>query len=147
MKRAIIFLISSLFFAVQSYAQTLQIFGGQEQNVYLGCFNCSNLEKESIWNTQENYGDSQHPKSIWNSNGIYGNTKSQYSPWNVWAKYPPVLKDNNGEFYGYLSVNDVNGYRADFKLAKTLYEAHELIKEDVSGWYNKIFGQSVAETN
>ncbi len=147
MKQAIIISVISLFFVSRSHSQTLQIFGGHEQNVYLGCLNCSNLEKESIWNNNGNYGDNQHPKSIWNSNGIYGNTKSNYSPWNKMARYPPVLKDNKGEFYGYLTTDEVNGYRAEFAVAEKLYEAHELIKEDVAGWYLKIFSQPVAENN
>lgn len=147
MKRTIFISVIGLFFVFQSYSQTLQIFGGQDQNVYLGCLNCSHLDTESIWNIQGNYGDSQHAKSIWNSNGLYGNTKSNYSPWNKTAKYPPVLKDNNSEFYGYLTTDEVNGYRAEFKVAQKLYESHELIKQDVSGWYHKIFSQPIAETN
>jgi hypothetical protein len=147
MKRAIILLIISLFFAVHSFSQKLQVFGGEKHDVYLGCLNCSNLETESIWNIQGNYGNNQYSKSIWNDIGIYGNSTSTYSPWNINASYPPVLKDNNGEFYGYLSINEVNGYRADFKLAKTLYEAHELIKQDVDGWYYKIFNRSIVGSN
>lgn len=147
MKRTIIFIIISVFFAIHSNSQELHIFGGSQHNVYLGCLNCSNLEKASIWNTQGNYGDNQYSKSIWNSNGIYGSSKSDFSPWNISAKHPPVLKDNNGEFYGYLTTDDVNGYRADFTLAKTLYKAHELIKLDVESWYHKVFDQPIINSN
>ncbi len=145
MKRVIIILIIGLFFSLQSYSQTLQIFGGQKHNIYLGCLNCSNLETESIWNVQGNYGNSQHEKSIWNDKGIYGSLGSNFSPWNKLAKYPPVLKDNKGEFYGYLSTNEVNGYRADFTLAKKLYESHHEIKQDVEGWYYKIFDKKLVD--
>jgi hypothetical protein len=145
MKRVMFILILSLFFSFQSYSQTLQIFGGQKQNIYLGCLNCSNIEKESIWNEKGNYGNNNFSKSIWNSTGIYGSPQSNYSPWNRNAKYPPALKDTNGEFYGLLSTNEVNGYRAEFELAKKLYESHTMIKNDVNGWYYKIFGQSVVE--
>jgi len=147
MKRAIIFPVISLFFAVHLNSQTLQIYGGQNHDVYLGCFNCTNVEQESIWNIDGNYGNNQYSKSIWNDKGVYGSTKSNYSPWNVLAKYPPVLKDDAGEFYGYLSVNDVNGYRADFALAKKIYDAHELIKEDVAGWYQRIFSQPLVNSD
>ena len=147
MSKAIIILIVSVLCSLHSYSQTLQIYGGKQHNVYLGCLNCSNLETESIWNIQGNYGNNKHSNSIWNSNGIYGSSKSNYSPWNINAQYPPVLKDNNGEFYGYLSINDVNGYRADFSLAKKLYEAHELIKQDVEAWYDKIFNQAIVGSN
>ena len=145
MKRAIILLILGLFFSLQSYSQTLQIFGGQKQNVYLGCLNCSNLETISIWHELGNYGNNQSSKSIWNSKGIYGSQHSNYSPWNKNAKYPPALKDDNGEFYGFLSINEVNGYRAEFELVKKLYEAYPLIRKDVKGWYFKLFGQTVVQ--
>ncbi len=147
MKRTIIILIISLFFAGLSYSQTLHIFGGKEQNIYLGCLNCSYLEKESIWNEQGNYGNILFSKSIWNNKGIYGSAKSNYSPWNRNAKFPPALKDDNGEFYGLLTTNEVNGYRAEFELVRKLYESHAMIKNDVKGWYYKIFGQSVVENN
>ena len=147
MKRVIIILVIGLFFSLHSYSQTLQVFGGQKHTVYLGCLNCSNLETESVWNVQGNYGNSQQSKSIWNDKGIYGSLHSNYSPWNKLAKYPPVLKDNNGEFYGYLSTNEVNGYRADFSLAKKLYESHKLIKLDVENWYYKIFDKTLADNS
>ncbi len=147
MKRAVFILILGSLFSFQSFSQTLQIFGGQKQNIYLGCLNCSNLEMESIWNEMGNYGNNQFSRSIWNSKGIYGSQESNFSPWNKNAKYPPALKDDNGEFYGLLSTNEVNGYRAEFELAKKLYASHTMIKKDVKGWYHKIFGQSVGENN
>ncbi len=143
MKRAIVLFILGLFLSFHSYSQTLQIFGGQKQNIYLGCLTCSNLETVSIWNEQGNYGNSQYSKSIWNSKGIYGSQHSNFSPWNSDAKYPPALKDDKGEFYGFLSINEVNGYRAEFELVKKLYESHTLIRKDVKSWYFRIFGQTV----
>ncbi len=145
MNQVIIILVIGLFFSLHSYSQALQIFGGQEHTIYLGCLNCSNSDAESIWNVKSNYGNNQQAKSIWNDKGAYGSLKSNYSPWNKLAKYPPVLKDNDGEFYGYLSTNDVNGYRAHFTLVKKLYESHNLIKLDVENWYNKIFNKNLAD--
>lgn len=147
MKRVVFIFIFSSFFTFFSYSQTLQIFGGEKQNIYLGCLNCSNLENESIWNEQGNYGNNKFSKSIWNSKGIFGSLESDYSPWNRNAKFPPALKDDNGEFYGLLSTNEVNGYRAEFELVKKLYESHAFIKNDVTGWYYKIFGQKIVENN
>ena len=145
MKKVMVIVIFGLFFSFNSYSQTLQIYGGQKQNIYLGCLNCSNLETISIWNVQGNYGNNQSSRSIWNSKGIYGSQLSNYSPWNKYAKYPPALKDDNGEFYGLLVINEVNGYRAEFELVKKLYESHTQIKKDVKGWYFRIFGQALVD--
>ncbi len=36
--------------------QTLHLYGGSDQDDYLGCLNCSNYDKNSIWNTYGAYG-------------------------------------------------------------------------------------------
>jgi hypothetical protein len=52
---------------------------------------------------------------------------------------PPIVVDNGGNFYGYFTINSFSANRADFSLAMTIYEYHELIMNDVSQWYDKIF--------
>jgi len=37
------------------------------------------------------------------------------------------------------NVNQFKNKRADFDLALSIYQYHDLIKDDVSGWYDKIF--------
>ena len=49
------------------------------------------------------------------------------------------IYDSDGGFYGYLTVNEYMHDRADFDLAELVCEFHELIREDVDGWYDKIF--------
>jgi hypothetical protein len=120
-------------------AQTLHIYGGQSHDVYLGCLNCNNFDKNSIWNEYGKYGSSYNSNSIWNEYGKFGNEYNAYSPWNSYSSTPPVIVDLNGNFYGYFTVNKSNYKRANFQLALTIYEYHEFIRKDVSKWYDKIF--------
>ncbi|RTZ46100.1 hypothetical protein EJ377_16445 [Chryseobacterium arthrosphaerae] len=37
-------------------AQTLHLYGGADQDQYLGCLNCDTFDKNSIWNKFSDYG-------------------------------------------------------------------------------------------
>ena len=133
-------LIAIIFFNQIALAQkTLQIFGGEDHNIYLGCINCSDIDGNSVWNDIGEYGSNISSTSIWNDIGEYGSDISSYSPWNELATYPPVIVDKEGNFYGYFTVNESKGRRAEFDLVLTMYKYHDLIKDDVGKWYNKIF--------
>lgn len=123
-----------------AYSQkALYIYGGQNHDTYLGCLNCSDTDKNSIWNEYGTYGSSYNTNSIWNEYGTYGNEYNQYSPWNAYSSNPPVIVDKEGNFYGYFTVNEYKDKRAEFELALTIYKYYDLIREDVSKWYNKLF--------
>lgn len=109
--------------SIVCYAQTLYIYGGSDHDVFLGCLNSNKYDS----------------KSIWNEYGTYGSSYSAYSPWNNYASYPPVIIDEEGNFYGYLTVNQYKYNRADFSLAKYLYEYYDVIRDNVGKWYDKIF--------
>lgn len=125
--------------ATTSFCQTLHLYGGQNHDEYLGCLNCSNYDKNSIWNEYGTYGSSYNSKSIWNEYGTYGSEYNSNSPWNAYASNPPVVVDKEGNFYGYFTVNEYKDKRADFGLALTIYKYYDLIRDDVSKWYDKIF--------
>jgi hypothetical protein len=122
-----------------SNSPTLHIYGGENHDVYLGCLNCDNSNSSSIWNEYGTYGNSYNTDCIWNEYGTYGNEYSQYSPWNTYATYPPVIVDKEGNFYGYFTKNINKEKRADFDLVLILYKYNDLIRENVSKWYDKIF--------
>lgn len=125
--------------SISSFSQTFHLYGGQNHNVYLGCLNCSDLNTNSVWNTLGTYGSNLNSISIWNDLGTYGSNLSNYSPWNDLASYPPVVVDKEGKFYGYLTTNELTSNRAEFELALLMYKYHDLIKDDVDTWYDKIF--------
>jgi hypothetical protein len=134
------FLIVINFFALLSFGQkSLQIYGGEDHDIYLGCLNCNDVASNSIWNDVGKYGSNVSSLSIWNDVGRYGSDVSSYSPWNDYASYPPVIVDNDGGFYGYFTINESKSKRAEFDLVGTLYKYHDFIKDDVGKWYKKIF--------
>lgn len=85
----------------------IMLFGGQNYDVYLGCFNCSDVASDSIHNDIGKYGSDISSTSIFNDIGRYGSDISQYSPCNDIASNPPALVDEEGGFYGYLTLNDI----------------------------------------
>lgn len=139
MKLKIIGIFAFCLISFNSISQTLHLYGGSNHDVYLGCLNCSSYDNNSIWNEYGKYGSSYNTISIWNEYGTYGSEYNSLSPWNEYSSNPPVIVDKDGAFYGYFTLNKYKSKRADFGLALTLYEYHELIRKDVGGWYDKIF--------
>ncbi|MDE7127117.1 MAG: hypothetical protein K2O58_04380, partial [Bacteroidales bacterium] len=45
---------------------TLLIYGGKDNDEYLGKLNASKYDSESIWNQYGKYGSRYNSKSIWN---------------------------------------------------------------------------------
>ena len=138
-KNIIFIFLLSILFSVNSYSQALHLYGGKNHDVYLGCLNCDNYETNSIWNTYGTFGSKYNTNSIWNSYGTYGSKYNSFSPWNQYSTDPPVVVDKDGNFYGYFSVNKYTNKRLESNLALTIYEYHDLIQDDVSKWYSKIF--------
>jgi hypothetical protein len=134
----LIILISLLLNCVCS-GQTLNLYGGDGHDIYLGCLNCNRFESSSIWNEYGNYGSPYSSNSIWNEFGTYGSPFSSYSPWNSYSSSAPILVDNNGDFYGYFTINEYVSHRAEFELALTMYKYYAFIRKDISKWYEKIF--------
>ena len=93
--------------AAFAFAQNpkIMLYGGQGHHTYLGCFNCSQYASDSIFNEYSPYGSSYSSTSIFNSFSQYGSAFSQYSACNEFASDPPVLVDENGNYYGRLTLN------------------------------------------
>jgi len=99
----LLMLVSSTAFAEKK----IMLFGGVNHDVYLGCFNCSDIASDSIHNDIGKFGSDISSTSIFNDISEYGSDISQYSPCNDIASNPPVLVDEGGGFYGYLTLNDI----------------------------------------
>ena len=123
MKRILFFIVCCIFSMHCIFSQTLYIYGGEDHDVFLGKLNASKYDS----------------KSIWNEYGTYGSAYSSYSPFNSYASYPPVIVDEEGNFYGYFTVNKYKSKRANFDLVNIICEYYESIREDVDEWYDKIF--------
>ncbi len=123
MNKILFFLLLFFLLTSTSFCQVLHLYGGKNHDEYLGCLNCDIYDRNSIWNEYGTYG------SQYNSN----------SPWNAYGTNPPVVVDKDGNFYGYFTVNKYKDKRANFGLALSIYKYYDLIGDDVSKWYEKIF--------
>jgi len=139
MNKIIFVTLLLLAFTTTTYSQTLHLYGGKNNDVYLGCLNCDKYNSNSIWNAYGTYGSKYNSNSIWNAYGTYGSKYNSYSPWNAYSSDPPVVVDKEGNFCGYFTVNAYKDKRADFGLALTIYKNYDLIMDDVSKWHDKIF--------
>ena len=89
------------------YAQTtpLLLYGGSNQDVFLGCLNCNRYASDSVCNRYGTFGSRYSAESIWNRYGVYGSRYSGTSPWNRYASNPPVIVDRDGNFYRYFTAS------------------------------------------
>lgn len=86
-------------------AGKLLLFGGPNHDTYLGCLNCSEYSSESVLNEFSSYGSEFSSTSIHNSVSQYGSEFSNYSACSTYASDPPVIVDEQGNYYGRLTVN------------------------------------------
>lgn len=87
----------------------LMIFGGPDHMTYLGCLTCGRSAGDSVLNPYGAYGSPASAQSIWSHVGEFGSTVSNYSPCNPYASLPPVVVDQAGQFYGWLTVRAYQG--------------------------------------
>lgn len=119
--------------------KTLHIYGGKNNETYLGCLNCDKYNSSSIWNAYGTYGSKYNSNSIWNSYGTYGGEYNSFSPFNSYSNTPPIIVDKDGKSYGYLTTNEYKSDRAVFALAILICKNWKSIKDNVSEWYDKTF--------
>lgn len=115
------------------------IYGGEQNDIYLGCLTCDKFDSDSIWNKFGLYGSKFNSESVWNKYGKYGGSFSDYSPFNKFARNPPVLVDSNGKFYGYFSADRFIAKRTTHRLALVITENWEVIADDVSEGYSQFY--------
>lgn len=84
----------------------LLIFGGPGRDVFLGCLNCPDTDPSSITNDYGRYGNPFSSDSIRNEFSRFGNEFNAGSPCNRYGTSPPVVVDQQGRYYGELTLND-----------------------------------------
>lgn len=92
-------------------ATDLLLFGGENNDVFLGCLSCNEIQRESVFNPIGPFGSSISATSIKNKIGQYGSPIATYSPCNPLSTHPPVVVDTEGHFYGELTVNTIRPRR------------------------------------
>lgn len=96
--------------APQSFSKVM-IFGGQDHKTYLGCLSCNEYASDSVYNSYGNSGSPFSTQSIWSHYSEYGSPYSSYSACKPYASDPPVIVDQNGIFYGRLTLNEYHPQR------------------------------------
>jgi len=96
--------------APQSLAK-LMIFGGLGHKTYLGCLSCNEYASDSVFNSYGSNGSPYSSQSIWNHYSEFGSPYSTYGACNPYASDPPVIVDQNGTYYGRLTVNQYHPQR------------------------------------
>jgi hypothetical protein len=81
------------------------LFGGENHKTFLGCLNCSKYSADSISNRYGTYGSPYSSESIFNKYSDYGSKYSEYGICNRYANDPPVIVDQEGKYYGRLTMN------------------------------------------
>lgn len=89
--------------------------------VYLGKLVTSTYDSDGIWNPYGSYGSEYSRNSIWNQYGDYGSAYSSESAFNEYATKPPIIVDDSGKFFGYLTTNEYT------KNSYTIYEIQQYL--------------------
>src|ERR1700676_1284015 len=92
--------------SAQQYSTKLMIFGGFDHKTYLGCLNCNEYAADSVFNSYGSNGSPYSAQSIWNRYSEFGSAYSNFGACNQFASDPPVIVDQNGNYYGRLTVNE-----------------------------------------
>lgn len=89
----------------QAQNQALLLFGGSDHKTFLGCLNCAVHSHGSICNSYGEFGSKYQPNSIWNRYGTFGSKYSPESPWNKYSTDGPIVIDDEGNSFGYFTMN------------------------------------------
>lgn len=102
----------------------LLLYADNHERTFLGCINCSEYDANSVWNRYGSYGSEYSSTSIRNGYSQYGSEYSSISACNEYASKPPLILDNDGDYYGRFTVNeyaqDANDDDAIRKLVRLL---------------------------
>jgi hypothetical protein len=83
----------------------LELWGGGNYLVYLGCFSCNEFVTDSVFNLSGLYGSRFSPTSVANHLSQYGSRFSPDSACNEVASNPPIILDTSTRSYSELTVN------------------------------------------
>ena len=100
-------LTSELTGSFPTYPELL-VFGGRNNDVFLGCLNCLEFDGDSVLNRYGVHGSPYGARSSLNSYSSYGSRFSADSACNPYASNPPIVVDAEGNAYGHLTLNQFN---------------------------------------
>ena len=83
----------------------IELWGGANYNVFLGCFSCNEFAGDSVFNQFGPFGGRFSPTSVWNRFSDYGSPFSPTSACNEFAANPPRIVDTAARTYTELTLN------------------------------------------
>lgn len=89
----------------------LELWGGANANIYLGCWSCNQFDSESVFNQFGRYGSRFSQTSVWNHFSEYGSQFSSTSACNSLATNPPRILNTGTRTYTELTVNTIRPFR------------------------------------
>lgn len=90
--------------SVMRGAHKLMVFGGPDHATYLGCLTCYEPARDSVF-TGSGSSDGRGGPSVVNAGSVFVSPYSQYSACDPFAADPPVVVDEQGTYYGRLTIN------------------------------------------
>jgi len=123
-KLKFILVFVAFFYSQIAAGEDVLIFGGDNAKEYLGCLSCNEFSSDSVFNEFSRYGW-QNGFATWNPFGKFKNPFSSDSACNEFASNPPKLVDRKGNFYGFLTINEMKtssicGIRGNSKICTAL---------------------------
>jgi len=82
-----------------------EVWGGPNQSVFLGCWNCNQFAAESVFNQFGKYGSRFSQTSIWNHFSPYGSEFNTNGACNQFATNPPILLNTSTRRFSELTLN------------------------------------------
>lgn len=122
--RALLVLLICLTGFAFAQNEKIMIFGGDNNDVYLGCLSCTKYESDSLFNKYGTFGSKYNADSIFNNYGEYGSKYSSISACNQYASDPPIIVDDEGNAYGVLTLNK--------------YHQHAIDNADIVEWLEEV---------
>ena len=83
----------------------LLVYSSDRRREFLGCLTCASTDRSSIFNRFGPYGSEYGPTSLFNRYSPYGAAYGRYSACNRYASDPPTVVDEDGGYYGRLTIN------------------------------------------
>lgn len=107
------------------------LYGGEKQQQFLGCLNCSRFDSSSVWNKLGPHGSEFDEGTIWSKTGVYGSQYKPLSPWHKNSFEAPEIRDKDGNSYGRFTRN-LHGDRTKVEPLLWILDNYEYVIENLN---------------
>lgn len=107
------------------------LYGGENQQQFLGCLNCSRFDATSVWNKLGPYGSEFDEATIWSKTGLYGSPYKPLSPWHSHSVDAPEIRDQDGNSYGRFTRN-LHGDRTKIESLLWILDNYEYVIDNLN---------------